>query len=175
MYYHLNLSGCCTTTGTRIRTLDSPYLPACPNTTDTGLLLIFTGRSIIWQILWTATQNHILKWIFSTYEKCSAKCSDLDLTHPFSPATIYISFQEIRKQVLLTSLTMSSPSLMRQWRSNAATWTTRSRWLSVGKVPVVQEVAQPLEPRFVPRETAMETVTCLLTRNLRMDPNVGHQ
>ena len=30
--------------------------------------------------------------------------------------------------------------------------------------PAVQEVAQPWEPRFVPRETVPETVRCLLSR-----------
>ena len=40
----------------------------------------------------------------------------------------------------------------------------------------MQEVAQPWEPRFVPREIAPETVRCLLSRKpMRLNHNVGQQ
>ena len=42
--------------------------------------------------------------------------------------------------------------------------TTQSSWPPADLEPAVQEVAQPWEPRFVPRETVPETVRCLLRR-----------
>ena len=53
---------------------------------------------------------------------------------------------------------------MNRWLLIAVVRTTQSSLLHADLEPAVQEVAQPWEPRFVPRETVPETVRCLLSR-----------
>ena len=139
-------AGCCTNTaGARIRTSRSLHQSSCLNATVPGYL------------------TSALIWFWFRYVIASSKHCKL------------ISLQEILMQVLSTSLTMFSPSSLNQWQWTAVTRTTRSRWPRVGLVPAAQEPAQPLEPRFVHRETALETVRYLLTRSpVRLPPNGGH-
>ena len=76
----------------------------------------------------------------------------------------------------LTSLKASSPSRTNLWLSIAVVRTTQSSWQPADSEPAVQEVVQPWEPRFVPRETALEIVKYLLRRKpMRLNPDVGQQ
>ena len=53
---------------------------------------------------------------------------------------------------------------MNRWLLIAVIQTTQSSWPPADLEPAVQEVAQPWEPRFVPRETVPETVRYPLSR-----------
>ena len=103
--------------------------------------------------IWVTQCNWFRCWI--SVKLCILFVCQFRLKH-------YLQETQILPQ--LTSLKTPSPSRMNQWPSTAVTRTTRSSWQPVALETAVQEVAQPLVPRFAPRETVLATVRYPLSR-----------